>query len=57
MLCYMDKTFCKAYNECKHGLKCNSALTPIIFEMAERANMDISACEKRECFEEKGCNQ
>lgn len=34
MLCYQDRTFCPYYSDCKHGYKCQSALTPEVRKAA-----------------------
>jgi hypothetical protein len=53
MLCYKDKTYCNAWKECAKGKECDSALTEEVVEEAKYLNLDISCCEKFDCFEEK----
>ncbi len=34
MICYKDKTFCKFYEQCRHGTTCPDALTDKVKEDA-----------------------
>lgn len=42
MLCYLDRTFCPFYNECKHGDVCPRALTEDVEERAMKMNLPIA---------------
>ena len=57
MICYKDKTFCKAWKQCKEGDSCPLALTKEVIEDAKRwwgtQNPPIACTEIRDCFERR----
>ena len=42
MLCFKDRTFCPFYDKCVYNKDCERALTPEIWEQAEKAGLPIS---------------
>lgn len=51
MMCYMDKTFCKYYSNCKEGHKCDKAFTPGVKRHATQCGMYVSQyVAKPDCY-------
>ena len=51
MICYKDRSYCRAWECCKHGSVCVSALTDKISKEAEKFGLPVDSNLKFSCFE------
>jgi len=51
-LCYKDRSYCRAWELCKHGSTCVSALTDKIVKEADKFGLPVDSNLKFSCFEQ-----